>query len=148
MAAALGAMHAEPGRRWTLQALAGRADMSRWSFAQAFKATVGSSPMGYLTRWRMLLAGDRLAGGAETVSAIAASLGYESESAFSTAFRRVMGARLGAARGHRPRPGRTRRRSASAGRGPPDGRPRRHMLPPARVRPTVTGAGCPADAPP
>ena len=47
--------------------------------------------MDYLTRWRMLLAGDRLANGAEPLSAIALSLGYESESAFSTAFKRVMG---------------------------------------------------------
>ncbi len=91
MAAAISAMHATPGARWTLQALAVRAGMSRSSFAQKFKATVGSSPMDYLTRWRMLLAGDRLANDAEPVSSIALSLGYDSESAFSTAFKRVMG---------------------------------------------------------
>ena len=91
MAAAIGAMHADPGARWTLQALAERAGMSRSNFAQKFKAAVGSSPMDYLTRWRMLLAGNRLATGGEPVSAIALSLGYDSESAFSTAFKRVMG---------------------------------------------------------
>ena len=91
MAAAIGAVHADPGAYWTLQALAEQAGMSRSSFAQTFKATVGSSPMDYLTRWRMLLAGDRLANGAEPVSVIALSLGYDSESAFSTAFKRVMG---------------------------------------------------------
>jgi len=91
MAAAIGAVHAAPGERWTLEALAERAAMSRSSFAQKFKATVGSSPMDYLTRWRMLLAGDRLANGDEPVSVIALSLGYDSESAFSTAFKRVMG---------------------------------------------------------
>ena len=91
LAAAIGAMHAQPGARWTVQALAERAGMSRSSFAQSFKAAVGSSPMDYLTRWRMLLAGDRLAAGAEPVSVVALSLGYESESAFSTAFKRVMG---------------------------------------------------------
>ena len=91
MAAAIGAMHADPAHRWTLQALAARAGMSRSSFALRFKATVGSSPMDYLTRWRMTLAGDRLANAGEPVSAIALSLGYESESAFSTAFKRVMG---------------------------------------------------------
>jgi AraC-like DNA-binding protein len=91
MAAAIGAMHADPGARWTLQALAECARMSRSGFAQKFKATVGDSPMDYLTRWRMLLAGDRLVAGAEPVSTIALSLGYESESAFSTAFKRVMG---------------------------------------------------------
>ena len=47
--------------------------------------------MDYLTRWRMLLAGDRLAHASEPVSTIALALGYESESAFSTAFKRVMG---------------------------------------------------------
>ncbi len=91
MGAAIGAMHAEPACRWTLQALAERAGMSRSTFALRFKETVGSSPMDYLTRWRMLLAGDRLETTAEPVSAIALSLGYESESAFSTAFKRVMG---------------------------------------------------------
>ena len=47
--------------------------------------------MEYLTRWRMLLAGDRLMNSSEPVSVIARSLGYKSESAFSTAFKRVMG---------------------------------------------------------
>ena len=47
--------------------------------------------MEYLTRWRMLLAGDRLANSSDPISVIALSLGYESESAFSTAFKRVMG---------------------------------------------------------
>jgi AraC-like DNA-binding protein len=92
MGAAISAMHADPAQRWTLQSLAERAGMSRSSFAARFKETVGASPMDYLTRWRMLLAADRLAVASEPVSAIALSLGYESESAFSTAFKRVMGA--------------------------------------------------------
>jgi AraC-like DNA-binding protein len=92
MGAAIAAMHADPSQRWTLQSLAERAGMSRSSFAARFKETVGASPMDYLTRWRMLLAADRLATAAEPVSAIALSLGYDSESAFSTAFKRVMGA--------------------------------------------------------
>jgi AraC-like DNA-binding protein len=91
MAAAINAMHDDPAHRWTLQELAGRANMSRSAFAQKFKATVGASPMDYLTRWRMLLAGDRLTNSSDPVSAIAITLGYESESAFSTAFKRVMG---------------------------------------------------------
>jgi AraC-like DNA-binding protein len=65
--------------------------MSRSTFALRFKETVGASPMEYLTRWRMLLAGDRLLTGSDPISTIALSLGYESESAFSTAFKRVMG---------------------------------------------------------
>jgi AraC-like DNA-binding protein len=47
--------------------------------------------MEYLTRWRMLLAADRLKNSSDGLSAIAQSLGYESESAFGKAFRRVMG---------------------------------------------------------
>ena len=89
--AAITAMHADPGHSWTLQALAARAGMSRSTFALKFKATVGKAPMEYLARWRMLLAGDRLANSSDPVSVIALSLGYESESAFSTAFKRVMG---------------------------------------------------------
>jgi AraC-like DNA-binding protein len=91
MRAAISAMHEEPARHWTLQELAERAAMSRSSFAQRFKETVGTSPMEYLARWRMLLAGDRLTHSRDSISLIALSLGYESESAFSTAFKRVMG---------------------------------------------------------
>jgi len=91
MGAAIGAIHADPARRWTLNALAAEAGMSRSSFALKFKQTVGTAPMDYLTRWRMLLAGDRLAHSGDSIAAIALSLGYESESAFSTAFKRVMG---------------------------------------------------------
>ena len=90
--AVIGAVHAEPARGWTLQELAAQAGMSRSTFAQKFKAAVGESPMEYLTCWRMLLAGERLENSADSISAIALSLGYESESAFSTAFKRVMGA--------------------------------------------------------
>jgi AraC-like DNA-binding protein len=91
MSAAINAMHADPAHRWTLQELAERAGMSRSTFAEKFKETVGASPMEYLTRWRMLLAGDKLMNSNGPVSVIALSLGYESESAFSTAFKRVMG---------------------------------------------------------
>jgi AraC-like DNA-binding protein len=91
MGAAINAIHEHPAQRWTLQLLASRAAMSRSSFALRFKQTVGASPMEYLARWRMLLAGDRLANSSDPISVIALSLGYESESAFSTAFKRVMG---------------------------------------------------------
>lgn len=89
--AAIRMMHADPGARWTLPMLAEQAGMSRSKFASRFKAVAGTSPIDYLTRWRMLLAKDRLAKGNEQVGAIAISLGYESEAAFSTAFKRVMG---------------------------------------------------------
>lgn len=88
---ALNAMHENPAHRWTVRTLAECAGMSRSVFSLRFKQTAGSSPMEYLTRWRMLLAGDRLSNGKEPVSAIALSLGYESESAFSTAFKRTLG---------------------------------------------------------
>ena len=91
MSAAITSMHDDPAHRWTLEELARRSGMSRSTFALRFKQTVGESPMEYLTRWRMLLAGDRLANSRDRISAIARSLGYESESAFSTAFKRVMG---------------------------------------------------------
>ena len=91
MSAAIASIHDNPGYSWTLEGLAERAGMSRSTFAQRFKATVGTTPMEYLTRWRMMLAGDRLKGSGDSIFAIASSLGYGSESAFGKAFRRVMG---------------------------------------------------------
>jgi AraC-like DNA-binding protein len=91
MSAAMNAMHDNPAHRWTLQELAAHAGMSRSTFALRFKETVGEPPMEYLTRWRMLLAGDRLENSRDPISVIAPSLGYESEAAFSTAFKKVMG---------------------------------------------------------
>ncbi|MHA4869825.1 AraC family transcriptional regulator [Duganella sp. PWIR1] len=88
---AIGALHAEPAQRWTLEMLAQHVGMSRSTLALKFKQTVGASPMEYLTRWRMLLAGDRLVHTSQPVSVISQALGYESDSAFSTAFKRVMG---------------------------------------------------------
>ena len=89
--AALRAIHAEPGRLWTLQQLGEIAGMSRSTFAASFRGRVGEPPMQYLARWRMLLACDRLEHSGDPVSRVALSLGYESESAFSTAFKRIMG---------------------------------------------------------
>lgn len=91
LAAAIRAIHAEPGTRWTLPMLAAEAAMSRSTFARTFKSTVGISPIEYLTNWRMLLAADQLKHGMQSLSLIAASVGYESESAFSIAFKRTMG---------------------------------------------------------
>lgn len=91
LARALGAMHAEPQRRWTLVELAGLAGMSRTTFAERFRDVVGQTPLDYLAGWRMRLAADRLHRSGDSVAAIGFSVGYESEAAFSTAFRRVMG---------------------------------------------------------
>ncbi|ADV81467.1 AraC family transcriptional regulator [Terriglobus saanensis] len=91
MRTAITCMHDDPGHPWTLQNLAERVGMSRSVFALRFKATVGTTPMEYLTRWRMLLAGDKLKHSDDAISVIASSLGYESDSAFGKAFRRIMG---------------------------------------------------------
>lgn len=87
---AITALHADPAYRWTLDLLAQQAGMSRTRFAVRFKQAVGVSPLDYLRRWRMLLAANRLTTTDEPVFAIALSLGYDSESAFSAAFKRVM----------------------------------------------------------
>jgi AraC-like DNA-binding protein len=86
----IAAMHADPARRWTLEALGRLAGMSRSTLAQRFKQVVGASPQDYLTRRRMLLAGDRLRTTNDTIAVIAQSLGYDSASAFSTAFKKIM----------------------------------------------------------
>jgi AraC-like DNA-binding protein len=91
MSIAIASMHTDPGYPWTLQSLAERVGQSRSVFALRFRKTVGATPMEYLARWRMLLAADRLRNSSDGLSAIAQSLGYESESAFGKAFRRVMG---------------------------------------------------------
>jgi AraC-like DNA-binding protein len=90
ISAAISAMHAAPAESWSLQNLAVHVGMSRSSFAEKFKNIVGTSPIDYLVRWRMFLAADRLTSSNDTIYSIASSLGYESESTFSTAFKRVM----------------------------------------------------------
>ncbi len=88
---AIAAMHGDPAFAWTLEALARRAGMSRSAFARRFRERVGETPIGYLTRWRMMLAGERLIHGRDTIARVALSLGYASEHAFNTAFKRTMG---------------------------------------------------------
>ena len=91
MSIAIASIHNDPGYHWTLKCLAERVGMSRSVFALRFRKIVGATPMEYVTRWRMLLAADRLKNSDDGLSAIARSLGYDSESAFGKAFRRVMG---------------------------------------------------------
>ena len=88
---ALAAMHDAPSRRWTLASLASASAMSRTAFATRFKTMVGKAPMDYLTHLRMLIGAKRLAEPGARVSMVAQGLGYESESSFSAAFKRVMG---------------------------------------------------------
>jgi len=91
LSGAIAAIHGEPGLPWTLEKLARRAGMSRTVFALRFKEVVGETATEYLTRWRMLLAAERLSAADEPVAAIASTLGYQSESSFGKAFRRVIG---------------------------------------------------------
>jgi AraC-like DNA-binding protein len=91
MSLAIASIHGEPGYAWTLRSLAERVGMSRSVFALRFRELVGTTPMEYVTRWRMVLAADRLRNSSDGLSAIGQALGYESESAFGKAFRRVMG---------------------------------------------------------
>jgi len=88
---ALNLMHAEPGRRWGLAELARAAAMSRTTFAQRFRTVAGIPPLTYLHRWRMLLAQRALRDHDVRVRSLARQLGYASESAFSTAFKRELG---------------------------------------------------------
>ncbi|GAA0898051.1 AraC family transcriptional regulator [Pseudonocardia zijingensis] len=88
---ALTVMHAEPGRPWRLEELARTAAMSRTSFAERFRTVAGVPPLTYLHRWRMLLAQRALRDDDVSVGSLAADLGYASESAFSTAFKRQVG---------------------------------------------------------
>jgi AraC-like DNA-binding protein len=107
LARALAALHARPMHPWTAEGLAEEASLSRSAFAERFTATVGQPPMSYLTRWRMLVAGQRLRESSDTIAQIAETVGYESESTFSRAFAREMGVAPGAWRA-----GRTRRERA------------------------------------
>ncbi|HEY0181797.1 MAG TPA: AraC family transcriptional regulator, partial [Rhodopila sp.] len=91
IAPALRLMHADPGRTWHLDELARACAMSRTTFASHFKSVAGASPLAYLTEWRMHLAERALREEATPVSVVGQSLGYTSESAFSNAFKRVIG---------------------------------------------------------
>ena len=88
---ALANIHAEVGRGWTVAELARRAGMSRSVFARRFSEAVGAAPVEYLLRWRMALAKDALLHSRGTLEEIAATVGYKSASAFSTAFSHRVG---------------------------------------------------------
>ncbi|MEI2416854.1 AraC family transcriptional regulator [Orrella sp. JC864] len=83
---ALVALHQDPARPWTLQAMASQAGMSRSVFANVFRATVGCTPAAYLQSWRLGLARQALRRG-RALKLIAAEMGYGSEAALSRAFK-------------------------------------------------------------
>ncbi len=89
--AALQLMHEQLDRRWTVNDLAREAGMSRSIFALRFKQLTGSAPLDYLLHLRMRMACQALQSGERNVAEVAYEAGYHSESAFSNAFKRVMG---------------------------------------------------------
>jgi AraC-like DNA-binding protein len=91
IAPALHLMHDQPGRSWQLEELAQAAAMSRTTFAERFRTVAGVPPLTYLTSWRMRLAERALRDEDTPLSALAHSLGYTSDSAFSNAFKRING---------------------------------------------------------
>lgn len=91
IAPAVRLMHGEPARDWHLDELAAACAMSRTSFALHFRTVAGITPLAYLAGWRMRLAERSLREHSTPVSSIAQALGYTSESAFSSAFKRVTG---------------------------------------------------------
>jgi AraC-like DNA-binding protein len=91
LAEALAAMHGAPAHDWDVASLARRCGSSRATLARKFKAQVGQPPLAYLTQLRLDLAARRLATSRDGLAAVAASVGYSSEFAFSRAFRRAFG---------------------------------------------------------
>ncbi len=89
--AALRALHAEPARAWTLEDLARVANSSRSVLAERFQHLVGQAPMQYLAQWRMLLATNLLTQSNAPLARIAEDVGYQTDTAFSRAFRREYG---------------------------------------------------------
>lgn len=94
-------LHTDAGKQWTVESLARAVGLSRSVFAERFTAIVGHPPMQYLALWRMQLAAPLLAGGG-AVAVVAEAVGYESEAAFSRAFKKLVG----------EAPGRWRRQSS------------------------------------
>jgi AraC-like DNA-binding protein len=93
---ALRAMHKDIGHAWTVDSLAEAARLSRSAFALRFRQRVGEAPLEYLTRWRMFKAGHLLRQPQAATGEVATAVGYESEAAFSKAFKRVTGLTPGA----------------------------------------------------
>ena len=95
---ALAAIHREPEKDWTVALLAKEVGMSRSGFSARFTSLVGESSMRYLTQWRMQLARAQLLETSDSLSVLADRLGYQSEAAFSRAFKRVFGVSPGSLR--------------------------------------------------
>ena len=88
---ALTLLHARPAHDWTLEELASEAAASRSALADRFTQIVGCPPIQYLTQWHMQIAAKRLADPNVKIAAVAHEVGYESEAAFSRAFKKFVG---------------------------------------------------------
>lgn len=98
---ALALLHERAAHGWTLDELAGDVGLSRSAFADRFARLVGEPPMQYLARWRMQMAARLLTDGNAKVAAVALEVGYDSEAAFSRAFKKMTGVSPAAWRGRR-----------------------------------------------
>ena len=98
---ALSLLHGSPERDWTLANLAREVASSRSNLARRFTELVGQPPMQYLANWRMQVAANLLARRNDKVASIAAEVGYDSEAAFSRAFKKATGLAPGAWRAAR-----------------------------------------------
>lgn len=91
VARALALLHQDIARRWTVDDLGREVGLSRSALADHFIRLLGMPPMQYLANWRMQIATGRLRGGHDSLMQIAQFVGYESEAAFSRAFKKVFG---------------------------------------------------------
>ena len=88
---ALALLHRQPSHPWTIASLANEVGLSRSVLAERFRHYLSDTPMGYLTRWRLLLAAQMLASTSKSVAEVAGDVGYESEPSFNRAFKREFG---------------------------------------------------------
>jgi AraC-like DNA-binding protein len=95
---AIAVIHRDPAREWTVASLASEVAMSRSAFSARFTRLVGESPMHYVARWRMHVALNLLREDTAPLADLASRMGYQSEAAFSRAFKRFIGMSPGAAR--------------------------------------------------
>jgi AraC family transcriptional activator of mtrCDE len=98
LATVLALIHGEPWQPWTVAELCSRAGLSKTVLSEKFAATVGASPIEYLTSWRMQIAARWLKESAVSIERIAERCGYDSMSAFSKAFKRSFSVAPGAYR--------------------------------------------------
>ncbi len=93
---ALALLHDAPAQPWTVDELGRRVGLSRSALHERFNAMIGQPPMQYLANWRMQVAAGLLRGSSSTIASIAQEVGYDSEAAFSKAFKRLVGVSPGA----------------------------------------------------